>query len=273
MTVVPNTNYSFSAWAVPIGLPPSTLEFSINSQAVGTPLTLPNTSTCGWTQFTAQWNSGTNISANICIVSKNGTVSGNDFAIDDLSFKKTDTPAFDSITAQANFDTVNAQLATILSSPGNLNYYEFGGLQNTLNITQNNWSDAAGNFITTFTSFTKDEAWARVQALLSLPTPVQVLWSQVSVKYHNDASGTNERYFYSYVIQQASGTPKQIMFATEFLPGYGWRKVYLVGKDFPLPPIPSVVSAIQVGACCPAGSQWDSSQGKCTAPLAALCTE
>ena len=100
-------------------------------------------------------------------------------------------------------------------------------------MTQNDWKDTAGNFII-FTSFTKEEAWTRVKELLSIPTSARVLWSTSSIKYENDALGDNERYPYSYVIEQSSGVQKQIFFATEFLPGYGWRKIYFVSKDYPL---------------------------------------
>lgn len=139
------------------------------------------------------------------------------------------TPSFDNTTAQANFDIVNGKLATYLAQPGNLNIAanEFGPVGPELKITQDTRLDTA-------TSFTKDEAWERVKLLLSIPTSVQILWSQSSVKYENDALGDNERYLYSYVIKQTSGVEKQIFFATEFLPGYGWRKVYLVSKDYPL---------------------------------------
>lgn len=32
-------------------------------------------------------------------------------------------------------------------------------------------------------------------------------------------------------------------------------------------------SSVQVGACCPAGAQWDSSQGKCVLPGVPGCSE
>lgn len=99
-------------------------------------------------------------------------------------------------------------------------------MQNELQITQDSQ-------LTYFPSFTKDEAWARVKELLSIPASATVLWSQTSTQYGNSGS---IRFLYSYVIQQTSGVQKQILFATEYLTqGSGWRKVYLVSKDFPLP--------------------------------------
>jgi hypothetical protein len=62
-----------------------------------------------------------------------------------------------------------------------------------------------------------------------------VLWSTSSIKYENDSLGNNERYLYSYVIQQTSGVQKQIFFATEYLPVInGWRKYLFISKDYPL---------------------------------------
>lgn len=85
----------------------------------------------------------------------------------------------------------------------------------------------------TATSFTQEEAWERVKTLLSIPSSTTVLWSKASTQYGNSGS---VRFVYSYVIQQASGAQKQILFATEYLTdGHGWRKVYLIGKEYSLP--------------------------------------
>ncbi len=94
---------------------------------------------------------------------------------------------------------MNGKLATYLSAPGNLNVAagEFGAAATELKITQDTRLDAA-------TSFTKEEAWTRAKELLAIPANAQVLWSQTSTKYFNNALGVNERYLYSYVIQQSS---------------------------------------------------------------------
>lgn len=111
----------------------------------------------------------------------------------------TTTGGFNATTAQANFNIVNGKLATYLSSIGNLNIAagEFGSAATELKITQDTRLDAA-------TSFTKEEAWTRTKELLAIPANAQVLWSQTSTKYFNNALGVNERYLYSYVIQQSS---------------------------------------------------------------------
>lgn len=88
ITVTPNTDYDFSAWgATCVNSNPAILQFRINGVLLGTPLTLPTT-TGVWTEFHAVWNSGTNTTATICIVDQQTAPSGNDFALDDISFRK-----------------------------------------------------------------------------------------------------------------------------------------------------------------------------------------
>lgn len=88
ITVTPNTDYDFSAWgATCVNSNPAILQFRINGVLVGTPLSLPLT-TGVWTQFHTVWNSGSNTSASICIVDQQTATSGNDFALDDITFRK-----------------------------------------------------------------------------------------------------------------------------------------------------------------------------------------
>ena len=86
VNVIPNTNYAFSAWLENItSVNPAQLQFSINGQLVGTPL-VANVTDCIWDQFFTVWNSGTATTAVISIVNMNSVLSGNDFALDDISF-------------------------------------------------------------------------------------------------------------------------------------------------------------------------------------------
>lgn len=86
IVVTPNTNYAFSCWIAPTdNLSPPILQFSINGIALGSPvaaLAVPGQ----WQQFYIIWNSGANTTADICIDDRNLTATGNDFAIDDVSF-------------------------------------------------------------------------------------------------------------------------------------------------------------------------------------------
>lgn len=86
VSVVPNTDYNFSTWISTLVVnSPAELEFSINGQLLGTPITAPgNLNT--WTQFFATWNSGNDTLIEICIVNANTAAGGNDFGLDDISF-------------------------------------------------------------------------------------------------------------------------------------------------------------------------------------------
>jgi gliding motility-associated-like protein len=85
IAVLPNINYAFSTWIQDVaGQNPATLQFSINGINMGAALQAG--SPCVWQQFYTTWNSGNNTSAVISIVNKNLILSGNDFALDDISF-------------------------------------------------------------------------------------------------------------------------------------------------------------------------------------------
>jgi gliding motility-associated-like protein len=128
ISVTPNTDYDFSAWiancsSVTIGPDVPILQFKINGVLIGTPVTistLPGT----WMNFFQAWNSGTSTSATICIYDLNTSAAGNDFAIDDISFRQLCT-AKDSIYIAATIpDTTHNFKDTsvcILSSPFTLN--------------------------------------------------------------------------------------------------------------------------------------------------------
>lgn len=86
--IVPNSLYVFSAWvATVVSSSPAQLQFSINGSTIGSIFSAPS-STCVWQNFYNTWNSGSNTSAQICIVNQNTAVSGNDFALDDIFFSQ-----------------------------------------------------------------------------------------------------------------------------------------------------------------------------------------
>lgn len=87
ITVVPNTNYIFSAWVTNVLNDASVaqLQFKINGSVIGTPFSTTPIG-CQWRQFSAIWNSGISTSANICIRNLNTGGGGNDFAIDEIRF-------------------------------------------------------------------------------------------------------------------------------------------------------------------------------------------
>ncbi|HWB26411.1 MAG TPA: LamG-like jellyroll fold domain-containing protein [Chitinophagaceae bacterium] len=108
ITVMPNTNYAFSAWVQPIyGVNPAALQFYINGKTIGNIFNaeLP---TCNWKQFFVTWNSGDTDKADISIINKNIQVLGNDFALDDISFAAVSIK-YDSVNI--NVDSVAVNIA------------------------------------------------------------------------------------------------------------------------------------------------------------------
>lgn len=110
ITVKPNTNYVFSAWLQSlITSNPANLQFSINGIPLGNDLNA-STTTCQWQQFYTTWNAGDHTSAVIAIINKNTGTSGNDFALDDLSFAEVIIYR-DSVTLQTEIPVVTASVA------------------------------------------------------------------------------------------------------------------------------------------------------------------
>uniref|UniRef100_UPI0037C010D9 Ig-like domain-containing protein n=1 Tax=Flavobacterium macrobrachii TaxID=591204 RepID=UPI0037C010D9 len=80
-----STNYQFSFWLQTVATPnPASIKVVINGVSVGT-FVAPST-TCNWVNYSVTWNSGASSSANIQIFDLTTTASGNDFAIDDITF-------------------------------------------------------------------------------------------------------------------------------------------------------------------------------------------
>lgn len=86
--VQPNTTYEFGTWVTSLEntFAIAQLQFFINSNQLG-PIFSPSTQACNWTQFTENWISGLTTSAEICIVNQNNQGGGNDFALDDITFR------------------------------------------------------------------------------------------------------------------------------------------------------------------------------------------
>lgn len=103
--VVPNTDYIFITWVASLGQGSTCstnelarLQFSINGATIGSIFTAP-TNTAQWQQFYQIWNSGNSTSATIRILNQNTVNSGNDFALDDISFCPM-YPCDDSVTVE-----------------------------------------------------------------------------------------------------------------------------------------------------------------------------
>lgn len=93
VSVLKNTNYYFSAWAISLNsVPPyANLQFNVNGTLVGTTAPLAarpanNNPPYDWQRFYGNWNSGNATTAVIQIVDLQTALGGNDFGLDDVSF-------------------------------------------------------------------------------------------------------------------------------------------------------------------------------------------
>lgn len=85
--VQPNTNYQFSAWLTSVSPDnPADIQFSINGIPLGNIFNAPSI-TCNWEEFFIVWNSGSNTSATICLLNQSIAQGGNDYGIDDITFR------------------------------------------------------------------------------------------------------------------------------------------------------------------------------------------
>ncbi|MEP7197057.1 MAG: gliding motility-associated C-terminal domain-containing protein [Saprospiraceae bacterium] len=86
--VIPDMDYVFTAWITSVTpSSPPILQFNINGQSIG-PTFNSSGAPCSWEKYEVIWNSGSNTSADICILNENTNTGGNDFAVDDISFQK-----------------------------------------------------------------------------------------------------------------------------------------------------------------------------------------
>lgn len=84
--VVAGANYVFSCWLASVhASSPAQLQFFVNGVQIG-PVFGASATTCNWNMFYNTWFSGISTSAIISIRNQNTSLSGNDFAIDDLYF-------------------------------------------------------------------------------------------------------------------------------------------------------------------------------------------
>jgi gliding motility-associated-like protein len=112
INVEPNTYYEFSAWVTSIfAQSPAQLQFQANGVLLGPVFTAPN-SVNTWSQFFSVWFSGANTTVSICIINQNTAMAGNDFGIDNISFK-----ACLSCEVEEDFTIANPEILTATCIP------------------------------------------------------------------------------------------------------------------------------------------------------------
>lgn len=87
ITVAANTNYEFGGWIAAIFPGPSVLSFAIDAESIGTISGPPGVA--NWDGFSFNWSSGLATSATLSLLQGSTAFSGNDYALDDLSFVST----------------------------------------------------------------------------------------------------------------------------------------------------------------------------------------
>lgn len=87
VNVEQNAHYYFSGWFTSVHPSnPALLSYFINSEVIETVNVSPVT--CNWQNFVKEWYSGSNVTAQICIINQNTELGGNDFGIDDIHLLK-----------------------------------------------------------------------------------------------------------------------------------------------------------------------------------------
>lgn len=157
--VTPNTNYSFSFWASRSDQVQPTFDmFFIGNVSgnvnVGTQTGIPYTGTWMWDQYGVPfWNSGANTSVTLRVVNQQTNGFGNDFGLDDFSFR---TQCVETDSVQVTIaplpalgpDTILCGNTTLQLNGGPATSY----LWNTGDTTQNITVNAPGQYYVTTTT-------------------------------------------------------------------------------------------------------------------------
>ena len=119
VTVQPNMNYSLSYWVASFynynNIPdpnPSILQLKLNGQKIGNPYTV-NNQACNWQQFQYLATS-TTPNLHISLVNMRSGDPGNDFAIDDISFK---INLFETKTVNVSVGSISAPTVGTITRP------------------------------------------------------------------------------------------------------------------------------------------------------------
>jgi len=86
VAVEPNKDYLFSYRIMTVSLSNNAkIRVEINGQSLGVQNAL--NINCAWNEVNYVWNSGNNLFADICLIDQETSAAGNDFALDDISFR------------------------------------------------------------------------------------------------------------------------------------------------------------------------------------------
>ena len=152
-----NTDYQFGSWVSNAlnEVNVAQLQFTINGNLLGSVFST-STIGCSWQQYFQVWNSGLNTSAQICIANQNINPGGNDFVLDDITFKPICYSYDTIVVTYSSFPVVNLGPDTTLcegsnlildaQNPGSTYLWTGGSTNQTLNVT------SAGTYQVTVTN-------------------------------------------------------------------------------------------------------------------------
>jgi gliding motility-associated-like protein len=215
VNVTPNTNYAFSTWLQNLNVNntssnPPRLQFSINGNVIGN-IFQATYASCVWDQFYSVWNSGTATTVTISIVNQNTVVSGNDFALDDISFapiavlRDSVTITVDSPFVKTNNDTTickNGSVQLTTTGAANIGAWSWlpgTGLSNS--AISNPVATPGGNteYIVTGTTpngcVAKDTVTIKIDSVLADFHYKQDVCNPLSVQFTGDGSSTVNPYW------------------------------------------------------------------------------
>jgi len=91
-TVVPNSTYLFETWVASLtSASPANLMLFVNNISQNAGFFASGTS-CNWEKYCVLWTSGVQTSVTLCLYDLNVANTGNDFALDDISFRRCVSP-------------------------------------------------------------------------------------------------------------------------------------------------------------------------------------
>ena len=242
ITVVPNTQYAFSTWAcnVSVGNPDQValLQFSINGVQLGPIFSAPNQLNT-WNQFYELWNSGNATTATITILNQNTVAGGNDFGLDDISFRQlvpvgspTCTVYVGSMSASATADDTElceGESTTLHALPtggsGNYSYsWTPANSLNNANVQHPVATPPVGT--TTYTCHVTDNSWGSTQ---NVSVSIVVHPNEVTHEYETICEGDTYDFhgqlvsapdIYEYHTQTQYGCDKTIYLHLDNWPTY-----------------------------------------------------
>lgn len=178
INVQPNKWYAFSTWACTLAGSANQvalLQFSINGNQIGEVFSAPP-QTMVWEQFYELWHSGNSTTATITILNQNTGGDGNDFGLDDISFRElvmvgnpTCTVYVNAMTATATADDAElceGETTTLHALPtgGSGNYSYSWTPANSLNNPNTQHPEAMPPVgTTTYTCHITDNSWGNAQ--------------------------------------------------------------------------------------------------------------